>query len=137
MLKNINFLYNGQNFCLECHEEKTMELIFKRYISEIGKDIKNLFFLYNGDLVNPEKPISELKEEKGIIQILVFDLEKEEDEEEVIEQSKEIICPICKEACMISFKDYKITFSNCKNGHICSNILFNEFNDFQKIMNQQ
>ena len=26
-----------------------------------------------------------------------------------------------------------ITFSNCINGHICSNILFNEFCDFQKI----
>ena len=94
MPKKINFCYNGRNFYLEYHEENTMELILKRFASEIGKDIQNLFFLYNGDLVNPEKPINELKEEKGIIQLLVFDLEKEEDEEEVIEQSKEIICPI-------------------------------------------
>ena len=133
MSKKINFFYNGQSFCLVCQEEeKTMELAFKKFISETGKDIKELFFLCNGDLVNPEKPIKELKEEKGIIQILVFDFEKE-DEEEIIKQSKELICPICREICMINFKDYKITFSNCKNGQTCSNILFNEFNDFQKI----
>ena len=132
MSEKINFAYNGQNFSFEFQKENTMELIIKRFSSEAGKDIKELFFLHNGDLVHPENKISELIDKKGGIQILVFDFEKE-DEEEIIKQSKELICPICKEICMINFKDYKITFSNCKNGHICSNILFNEFNDFQKI----
>ena len=47
--------------------------------------------------------------------------------------SEEIICPICKENCSISFKDYKINLYNCKNGHNLNNILFQDFNNTQKI----
>ena len=49
-------------FVPESKDEETMEIIFKRYSKEIGKDIKELFFLCKGDLVNPEKSINELND---------------------------------------------------------------------------
>ena len=70
------------------------------------------------------------------IKILVYELVNETNEEE-LKLSKDIICPICKEICIINFKDYKITFNNCKNKHSISKILFEEFKDFQKIIESE
>ena len=51
---------------------------------------------------------------------------------ERIIQSKDIICPICGELCLINFKDYKIILNNCKNNHE-NIILLNEFENSQNI----
>ena len=48
-------------------------------------------------------------------------------------QSKDIICPKCNENILIIIKDYKINLYNCKNGHKINDILFNEFENTQKI----
>jgi hypothetical protein len=48
-------------------------------------------------------------------------------------QSKEVICPVCKESCRISIIDYKIIFYECKNGHKINNIFLDEFNSTQLI----
>ena len=70
----------------------------------------------NGDLVNEEKTLEEIMdEEEKQITILAFEYEKEdEDIIEKLKQSKDIICPICKEICLLNFNDYKINFGNCK-----------------------
>jgi hypothetical protein len=46
--------------------------------------------------------------------------------------SKEIICPTCKENCLINFKDYKIDL-NCKNKHEFHSILLNQYNNCQLV----
>ena len=89
-------------------------------------------FLYNGDLINPRKTLEELCQDKNNLKFLVYELEIEEEEKENIIKSKNAICPICKELCLINFKD-SIFFSNCKNKHKISNILFNELDNFLKI----
>ena len=48
-------------------------------------------------------------------------------------KSKEVICPKCKENCLIDMNNYKIKLYNCKNGHIIENILLTEFYNFQNI----
>ena len=35
-----------------------------------------------------------------------------------LNKSKDIICPTCGENILISFKNYKISLLDCKNGHI-------------------
>ena len=129
----INFLFNGFNEALEYEKENNMNEIFIKYAEKIQRDIKELFFLHNGDLINPEKTLRQLNEKGNEVKILVFEFDEEETNQEVIKQSKDIICPICKEICMIVFNDYKISFNNCKNGHTFSNVLFNEFDNFQEI----
>ena len=55
----------------------------------------------------------------------------------IIKISNEIICPICKELCEINFSNYKISLINCINKHCFTNLIINEFYDFQKIINEK
>ena len=48
-------------------------------------------------------------------------------------ESKEIICPKCKENCKIIINNYKIKLYDCKNNHEINNILLDEFNNTQLI----
>ena len=82
-------------------------------------------------MVNQEAELSKLVKEKKDILILVIELNNEEKER--LKLSKDIICPSCKEISILNFKDYKICLNNCINKHVFSNILFEQFNDFQKI----
>jgi hypothetical protein len=47
--------------------------------------------------------------------------------------SREIICPICKENCLIEINDFKITFHKCKNDHISKDIYLHKFEETQTI----
>ena len=130
----INFIYKGKNEIIECNKDEYMGNIYKRYVKKIQVDLDNLFFLCNGSMINPEVKLKNiLKEREKIINMIVNELENDEDNEINLKQSKHIICPICNEICLINLSDYKISFSNCKNGHIFTKIMFDEFCDFQKI----
>jgi len=133
MSENIKliFAFNGKLEEMEFKKEELIFNIFQKYAERIGQTIEKLFFLYNGDLINPRKTLEDLCHDKNL-KLLVYELETDEKENENIIKSKNAICPICKELCLINIKDYKIFFSNCKNKHKISNILFNEFDDFLK-----
>ena len=47
--------------------------------------------------------------------------------------SKDIICNICKENCFIDINNYTFKLHGCKNNHVTNNILFHNFEDTQKI----
>ena len=130
----INFSYNGQIETLECKSDEYMINIYKRFAMKIQTDLKNLYFLCNGGLIQPEIKLKTiLKEKENVINMIVNELENDEDNRIVLKQSKHIICPICNEICLINLNDYRINFSNCKNGHRFNKIMFDEFYDFQKI----
>jgi hypothetical protein len=46
---------------------------------------------------------------------------------------KDIICPICKENCLLCFNSFKINFYDCKNNHKTNNILLNKYEHLQQI----
>ena len=130
----ITFTYNGQNKIIECNRDEYMLDIYKRYALEIQVDLKKLFFLYNGSMITQEVKLENIiKNNENNINMIVNELDYEEDKEVSLKQSKDIICPICNEICIINLNDYKITFSNCKNGQRFTKIMFDEFIDFQKI----
>ena len=64
--------------------------------------------------------------------ILVYDINSNLDRENK-KNSKEIICPECKENIRININNYKIKLFNCKNGHNINNILLSEFQNSQYI----
>ena len=133
-LYNLDLSFGGNHEIMKFSKDDFMLKVFKEYASKINQDIKNLFFLYNGDMISPEKQVSDLDFQKSdTATILVFELEEENEIEEVLKISRDVICPKCKEICLMSFKDYKITFSDCKNGHYFPNTLINELDVFQKI----
>jgi len=128
----IKILFNGNEKQLESDKHTEIGSILNSYSKEIDKDINDLYFIYNGDLINLEQSFHDICGKNKEISILVYEYENENGNEG-LKISKDIICPICKEICMINFKDYKITLNNCKNGHKISKILFEELEDFQKI----
>ena len=137
----IIFLFNGEQIIMECNRNENVLNIFKQISAKINKEISNIYFLYNGDIINEDSKIDKYCEKKGNeafgkeeeLRILVSEFEENENDLMNLKKSKDIICPVCKEICLIKFNDYKITLYNCKNKHYFTNILFSEFDDFQKI----
>ena len=125
---------------MQCKKAEYMKDIVKRYLTKINKNVKNIYFLYNGNIVDEELKLekifpSYMMESK--ITILGMDIDDDEIENEEgkpnFKISKEIICPECLENCILSFNDYRISLFNCSNKHSYSNILIDEFTDFQRI----
>ena len=46
---------------------------------------------------------------------------------------KIVICPKCKDVCILNIKNYKINLTGCKNGHNTRNIFLNDFKETQMI----
>ena len=109
----------------------------KDIIKQYTKDLNNIYFLYNGDMLKKELKIEEINNEENEIKILVLEIEDQDEIKEKLKKSEDIICPGCKEICFFNINNYKITLSNCKNNHCFSNIIISEFNDLQEINESQ
>ena len=130
--KKVTFLYNGNEMTFQC---KIKENILERFSKEKNKVRAILCFLYNGNIIKEDFDLGEIKCDE--IKIIIYDFDFEREEKESLKQSKEIICPICKELCEINFNNYKISLTNCINKHCFPNLIINEFYDFQKIINEK
>jgi len=120
----IEFDFNGSREIVEAkNEEEFLVDIFQRYSEKINKNIAELFFLYNGDIINLEEKLINIAYRKNKISILVNEYEDEDKLEEVLKKSNDIICPFCYEMCTMNIDNYKIIFSNCKNGHYFSSYI--------------
>ena len=100
MLKII-FNYKGKEVTIQSSLDKLMKDIFQAFSlkSEID-DINKIYFIYNGNKINEEINcnilINEEDRNRNIMNILVYD-KNETIINEKNYQSKEIICPECKE----------------------------------------
>ena len=135
-MPKIIFNFNGRNTIIQCEYKEKMKIICKRFISKALINNSNIFFVYNGKMVNEEltfeQQVNEDDKKRDIMNILVNEIDKSTIRENLIE-SKEIICPICKENILIDLKDYKINLFNCKKGHKINNIFLKDFENLQKI----
>ena len=127
------FVFNGKEVKIESKRNKYMKEIIEQYLIEMKKDHNKCFFLYKGNIVLEELKIEEINNNDFEIRILVYEIEDSDKCEEKLKDSKYIICPRCKEICLININNYKINLFNCKNKHCFSNLLLSELNDFQKI----
>ena len=138
-MAEVLFNYKGIETIIECNLNDKMEDIINEFISKNENANKCLYFLDNGDKINEKlifnQQANEIDNKRKKMNILVYDVEKEKNNKilENIIKSKEVICPVCNENIIISIKDYKINLSDCKNGHIINNMLFEEFENNQKI----
>ena len=129
----LNFFYNGEITKIQCERNEYMKDIFKRYAIKINKDIKDIYFMCNGNKISEELKLEEINNKDNEIEILVNDINDENIKNKIIlEQSKDIICPECGNICLIDIKDYKIILNNCINKHSFQNILLDEYNNLPK-----
>ena len=133
----IIFTYNGKQVVIPCTTNEKLSLICERFITKLQLDrTKNYYYIYGGNIINKELSLEEQsnnedKREKRM-NILVYD-EMKRIINDNIKESKEVICPECKENILIKIEDYRISLYNCKNNHKIENISIKEFDNLQKI----
>jgi len=130
----LNFNYKGQEVKIQSKKNENMNNIFKRYTNKINKDINNLYFIYNGNIINNNDiKLEEINNKENEINILVYDINNTNNERKNERECKDIICPKCGENCIIEIKDYKINLNKCNNKHNINNILLDKFSNLQVI----
>ena len=134
---DVVFSYSGRNISIQCSEQDSIRNICNKFIRKIDNNIDNLIFLYGGKQLNLDLTFNEqsnyLDKMNKRMSIVVFEAMKSTIIEEELINSKEIICPICKENCRIKFENYKIKLYECKNNHETSNITLENYFKTQKI----
>ena len=60
----INFIFEGENTSIQCNEEDSFSEICTKFSTKIQKDIKDLLFLYSGNLINLKQKLSEVMNEQ-------------------------------------------------------------------------
>ena len=129
------FNYEGVNTKIQCNLNDKIKDIINKFLNKIEKNENNLFYLYNGKIINKEltfnEQANELDKKRKIMNILVTGGEKEKEE---IIISKDIICPECKEITLLDINNFKINFHDCKNGHNINNIFLDKYEETQKII---
>ena len=134
----IGFIYNGIETTILCKDTERMKDIFTKFTLKTQTDINSLFFLYDGTIVNEELTLKNLKkapdQNTNKITILVYPkyiattIQKKG-----LLKSKEIICPQCKENCLLKIDGFNmINLYGCKNNHV-NQLSFEEFEKTQFI----
>ena len=131
------FIYKGKQIEIPCITSEKLSLICERFITKMQLDLsKNYYYLYGGNIINKdlnleEQANNEDKREKRM-NIVVYD-EMKTIINDNIKETKEIICPQCKENILIKIDEYRISMYNCKNNHNIENKSIKEFDKLLKL----
>ena len=115
--------YNKKSFYIQLKNDAKMSDIFTEFEKKKGSSFNNYDFFHNGNLIDGNNSILELKKFKN--DVIIIHVEK---------KVKIIIkCPqcICND-CILNITDYILSFSGCKYNHN-DRRLFEDFNNSQKI----
>ena len=51
-MNKVDFFYNDHNYFIQCNNDDKMKEIISKFIEKSKKERKNLYFLYNGQIIN-------------------------------------------------------------------------------------
>ena len=130
----IVFEFESQNIIIQGNVSDPFKKIINNFCQKISVDSNELELYVNGQIIDPEKTLDNylIKSNEGIMKVIVNKKYKENNKD-IIERSKDIICPQCKEPCRINMNNYKIKLYECSNGHINDEIKINDFLKTQDI----
>ena len=133
----IAFIFNGVETIIQCLKNDKMKDICNKFLSKVHLDINNLYFIYGSNILNLESTydeiVNEIDKERNSMKVLVYENNNKIIKNDGIIKSKDIICPKCRENCLIDLNNYKIKLYNCRNGHDINNISLNEYNNTQNL----
>ena len=142
-MSQVIFNYKGRNTIIQCNENEKMKDIFLRFCSKPKVDRNHLLFTYDGKSgndLNEEltfiQMANSMDKQRKIMNFLVDnikEIDNNENNNNSIMKSKDIICPECGENINIKIKNYKISLYDCKNGHKIDNLSLDEFEESQNI----
>ena len=133
-LLNLTFeLDNSNKIKMNCSKDENFSDLFKRIYSK--ENINDYIFFNESDIIDIDEKlkINTINNEKKEIKILGFSKNNNKEDYNLNKTHyKNIICPKCQRNTMINFNDYKITLSQCSEGHCIQNLLLNKFYSTQK-----
>ena len=74
-MEEITFIYKNIKTKIKFNKNEKMGDIFKKCATQIKKDIDEIYFKYNGKLINKDIIIKDIIKDKNIIYIFVYDIE--------------------------------------------------------------
>ena len=136
-MNKVDFNYNDIKFFVQCNNDDKMKDIIDKFLAKSGKSKKNIFFLYNGQIINEElifkKCANSLDRSRNYMNVLVIEQQGTDDDSINYRKSDYVICPNCKENAFISINNFNISIKDCPSDHKTEDIHLNEFDKTQYI----
>ena len=134
----IEFDYKQDKVMIQAKSYESFQSAIDRYIQKSQIQLDSIYFIANGNKIKPEHSIesimTNIDKKNKKIKVLVNKMQdKDNNYQEVIVKSKNIICPKCGENCRISIEDGKIKLFGCCNNHTTKSIRLLDFKDSQKV----
>ena len=127
---DVEFILDGEKRVISylCERNDYIDSILRRYGKQIRRSMKELSFEYNGSLIpiNTELTLGHINMDDDLIRFFVT-FKGNNNICNSFVKSQYVICPECKENCLININSYKVSLSNCLNEHIVNNLSINEF----------
>ena len=132
-MSTIIFQHDGTETHIQCNPQDKVSAVFGKFCAKVQKDKSHFKLLFNGNILDEQKTVEQLpKNANGLIIVLAEDIQSSNQPKQTKVKSKEVICPKCSEAAIVSIDDeYKISIINCKNGHETKNLNISEFDGTQ------
>ena len=142
---SVEFIFNNNLIVVPCDINEKMKDICQRFISKAEITNNSLYYLYQGNQINLELKYGEIigaeDRNNNSMKILANLVEEDQTKINALHKLKYIICPECGENIRIKIENYKIILYGCKNKHKITNILLDEYQnfniDFSKIICQK
>ena len=136
-MNKVDFTYNDDKFIVQCNNGDKMKDIISKFLSKIGKERKNVVFLYNGLIINEELAFNQccnrLDRSRNYMNVLVVEGQSSVDKVINLIKSNYIICPYCQENAFLTIKNFKLSITGCKKGHETKDLELKELEKTQLV----
>jgi len=113
-MASTDLIFNGKITTIQCNENDKIEEILNKFCTKIEKNINELYFLYNGHIIEANKTFKEVAnsedKQRKKISVLVTNNKSTiyPNKDSNLKKSKYIICPICNDTTRINIQNFKI-----------------------------
>ena len=135
----VSFSWNQVVTIIQAKLGDSFQSVIDKFIQKTMISPNSTVYLADGKQIEPQNTVESYmsgpnKQDKKI-PIMAVTVEDDEEQEKtpVIVQSKDIICPECKELCLFTIENCHIKLFNCINNHTTRGIKFTDFSKSQEI----
>ena len=135
----VEFNFNDIKTIIQFNINEKMNDILNKYVIKIGKNIDDIYFVYDGGIIKDNlKDITfnefanNIDKDREKMNLLVYKRDINKEKNNIIKLNEIIYCK-CGEKIRILIEDYKIKLFRCKNEHEINNISFEEFEKIENI----
>ena len=133
---SIEFNFNQKITIIKADLSDPFQISINEFYKKSSIQPKSVYFTVGTIQIKPEETIESYMNHfnihDNILKVFVYSINEDNKNQEIV-QSKEIICPECKEPCRIKIDEYHIKLFGCPTGHITSGIKLDDFQKTQEI----